>query len=91
MDTFTFDLDFLCDHENQIPGKARIYVKSAEVGATLWGTEIQATFVTPECVSAREFREQGERLKSEIDKIVKNAERKFQKARAERTAARTGH
>lgn len=73
--TYSFDLLFRDPSKGDLPGPsiAQIYVKTHTSDKT------GHIFITPYCVTMREFEEQIERLKRELETIKKKANQKFTK------------
>jgi hypothetical protein len=70
---YSFDLIFLKPLKNELHGPviAQIYVKAYS------SDKKGHIFITPDCVSWREFEEQIDRLKKELEIIRKKAKQKF--------------
>ena len=73
--TYSLDLLFLESSKGNLPGPsiAQIYIK------THTSDEKGHILITPNCVSMREFEEQIDRLKQELDALKKKANQKFTK------------
>ena len=73
--TYSFDLMFREPSKGDLPGPsiAQIYVK------THASDEKGHIFITPHCVSMREFEGQIDRLKQELETLRKKANQKFSK------------
>jgi len=73
--TYSLDLMFREPSKGDHPGSsiAQIYV------TTHTSDEKGHIFITPHCVSMREFEEQIDRLKQELETIRKKANQKFKK------------
>jgi len=73
--TYSLDLIFHkpSKGEHRGPGMAQIYIKSHS------SDKKGHIFITPSCVSLREFEEQIDRLKEELEIIRKKAKQKFAK------------
>jgi hypothetical protein len=73
--TYSLDLLFREPSKGELPGPsiAQIYVK------THTSDEKGHIFITPHCVSMREFEEQIDRLKKELETLRKKANQKFSK------------
>ena len=69
-----FDLDFIKPGKNDLPGPshALVHVKSSH---SFRKSELR--YVTPDCVSIREFEYEINRLHKELDQILKRAEKRF--------------
>ena len=86
----TFGFIFLTREPEDIPGQPRshVYITSSS-RHDYRGVSPDLMFITPDCVSFREFEHEVERLKRELDEITARARQKYDAAQRDRVARKS--